>query len=229
MPTSGVTSWSLTAGECIAQALVELGAIASGEAPDATEESDAMVRLNAMLKSWGGEANLFREATGTLVITGGTGAGTLPPGVRRINSVRHVVSATNYRPLLEWNRDQYYSIPNRAAVGNPTAYYTRLTPTGTEIHIWPVPAANVTLHLDYGRVPETVTDTEETLDIPEEWQEAVILGLASRCASMFGTTRLDPNTVARIDQRAAMLYERLLDRDRPGSYFFEPWSEYCCD
>lgn len=223
MATSGITDWPLTVAEVVRQAMVELGAISSGEEPEATEEADAMIRLNGMLKTWSIKSNLFRESTGTLVVTGGTGAGTLPSEVRGLNSVRMVVSSTYQRPLLEWNRDQYYSMPNRTAVGNPTVFYLSRTPTASELRIWPVPAADITLHIDYSRRAETVTDPEETLDIVEEWQEAVILGLASRCASMFGTTRLDPQTVARIDGRADALYNDLLDHDRPDSYYFEPW------
>jgi len=223
MTTSGVTEWGLTAAAVIRQAMVELGVLNGGDEPEATEEADAMLRLNAMLKTWGGEANLFREATGTLVIVGGSGAGALPSEVRQVNSVRHVSSATYQRPLLEWNRDQYFSLPNRTAVGNPTMYYLSKTPLVWEIRVWPVPATDITLHIDYSRAVETVTDVEETLDIPQEWQEAVILGLAARCASMFGTTRLDPGTVQRIDAASAAMYQKLLDRDRPDSYYFEPW------
>ncbi len=223
MPTSGVTDWALSAGEVIRAAMVELGALNSSEDPESSEETDAMQRLNAMLKTWGGEANLFREGTGTLTIAAATGAGTLPSSVRTVNSVRHILSATNQRPLMQWNRDQYFQLPNRISVGNPSIYYVARTPSSTVIQVWPVPAAATTYHLDYGQAVETVTGVDEELDVPQEWQEAVILGLASRCASMFGTTRLDPGTVQRVDMRAAELYQQLLDRDRPDSYFFEPW------
>src|SRR5689334_7114176 len=143
MTTSGITDWPLTVAEVVRHALVELGAISSGEEPEATEEADAMVRLNGMLKTWSTKANLFREATGTLTVLGGTGAGTLPSEVRQLNSARLIVSSTYQRPLLQWNRDQYYSMPNRAAVGNPTIFYLSRTPTASEIRIWPVPAADV--------------------------------------------------------------------------------------
>lgn len=224
MPTSGITSWPLTGRDIITQALVELGAISSGETPTGEETADALMRLNAMLKSWAGEGNLFREETGTLVIPGGTGAGTLPAGVRDVSSVRHVISPTYQRQLGEWNRGQYYSMPNRAQTtsSGPTVYYIGKTVSGVTINVWPVPSSDITLELDYYRAAETVTDPSETVDIPEEWQEAAILGLASRCASMFGVTRADPNTVARVDGKAQQLYQRLLDRDRPDSYFFEP-------
>jgi hypothetical protein len=93
---------------------------------------------------------------------------------------------------------------------------------GLSIYVWPVPSTDITLELDYSRAAETVTDPSETVDIPEDWQEAVVMGLAGRCASMFGITRIDPGTVQRIDAKASSLYQRLLDRDRPDSYYFEP-------
>ncbi len=223
MPTSGITDWALSAGEVIRAAMVELGALNSADDPESSEETDAMQRLNAMLKTWGGEANLFREGTGTLTIVAATGAGTLPSGIRTVNSLRHIVSSTYQRPLAQWNRDQYYQLPNRLTAGNPAVYYVARTSAAAVLHVWPVPAAETTYHMDYGQAVETVTAVDEELDIPQEWQEAVILGLASRCASMFGTTRLDPATVQRVDMRAEMLYQKLLDRDRPDSYFFEPW------
>ncbi len=224
MTTSGVTDWSMTAGEIVTQAMIELGLINSGEEPDANEMSDAIVRLNAMMKTWAGELNLWREATGTITITGGTGAATLDADIRNVSSVRHVVSATNYRTLTQWNRDQFYMMPNRATVGNPTLFYITRALGGDAIHIWPVPAADVTLHLDYSRAAETVTDPSETVDLPQEWQEAAILSLASRISGMFGSTTIDPATVGRIDQRASELYNRMVDRDRPDSYTFEPYS-----
>jgi hypothetical protein len=88
--------------------------------------------------------------------------------------------------------------------------------------VWPVPSTPITLEIDYRRAVETVTDINETLDIPQDWQEAAIQGLASRMANMFGSTRTDPQTVSRIDSRAAAEYQRLLDRDRPDAYHFEP-------
>lgn len=222
MATSGITDWPLTAEEIITQAMVELGAISSGETPTGEEMNDGQLRFNSMMKSWAGEGNLFRERTGTITIPAGTGAGTLPAGIRDVSSVRHVLSTTNYRQLAEWNRGEFYQLPNRIASGNPTAYYVHKTATGLAINIWPVPSTDQTLELDYSTAAETITDPSETVDVPQEWQEAMILGLASRCASMFGTVSTDPNIVARIDAKATALYRQLLDRDRPDSYYFEP-------
>jgi hypothetical protein len=219
--TSGITTLPLTVEEYVAQAAYELGAYASGEILSGEDMEDGIVRFNGMLKMWAGD-NLYREATTSLTVTAATGTVALPAGARDVASVRHVVSATNKRLLAEWSRGEYYRLPNRTASGNPTAYYLAKTISALSLYVWPVPAANITLEVDYYRLPEVVTDPSETLDLPEEWQEAVVQGLASRMANMFGSTRTDPSTVARIDQRAAALYQRLLDRDRPDYYSFEP-------
>lgn len=224
MTTSGITSWPLTAEEVVTQALVELGAVSSGEIPTGEEMEDGLLRLNSMLKTWAGEGNLYRETTATVTLTGGSPSVDAPSGTRDISSVRHVVSSTYSRQLAEWNRGQYFSMPNRAQTSSsgPSIYYPAKSISGITIYVWPVPSTNITLELDLSRAAETVTDPSETIDVPEEWQEALILGLASRCASMFGITRTDANTVSRIDAKASALYQRLLDRDRPDSYYFEP-------
>ena len=85
-----------------------------------------------------------------------------------------------------------------------------------------MPSTAATIALDYGRRIQTVTEVNETLDVPEEWQEAVVFGLAGRMANMFGSTKNDPSTVMRIDQRAESAYRRILDRDRPDHYSLEP-------
>jgi hypothetical protein len=222
VPTSGITDWPLTAEQIVTQAMYELGALNQGDTPSGEEMEDAILRLNGMLKTWGGEGNLFREVTGTLTLPGGTASGTLPADVRDVSSVRHVVSATNSRQLAEWNRGEFYRLPNRSASGNPTAYYLSTTTAGRAITVWPVPSADITLEVDYSRLAQTVTDPSETIDVPEEWQEALIMGLASRLAPLFGTTESAPAKLARLDQRAQSLYQHLLDRDRPDSYIFEP-------
>lgn len=229
MATSGVTDWPLTAGEIVQQAMVQIGALPSGGSPEASEMTDGLVALNAMLKTWSRKVNLWRDATATLTITGGTGGATLEQEVRDINSVRQVISATNYRLLTAWNRDQFYSMPNRAAVGNPTIYYVKRDLDDVEIRIWPVPASDITLHLDYSMAAQTVTEPGETLDIGQEWGETVILNLAARLAGIFGTIGTDPALVADVKQRAAILEQELFDSDRPDSIEFQSWAgDSCC-
>ena len=220
MSVSGITDWPLTAGDIVKQAMYELGELTQGEDPSGEEIEDGIIRLNGMLRSWGGEGNLFRESSETLTLPAGTASAALPADVRYVNSVRYVGSYN--RPLAAWNRGQFYSVPNRAQSGTPAAYYVSESISGCTITVWPVPSTDAVLELDYSRQAQTVTDPSETVDVPEDWQEALILGLASRLASMFGTTETAAGKVARIDSRAQALYQRLLDRDRPDAYIFEP-------
>ena len=228
MPTSGDVTLELTFADAAKSAAVELGAIGTADDLEDSEREEMQRRANSMLKTWSVEANLFREETATVTITGGTGAATLPAEVREVNSLRHVISATNHRPLARLNRDEYYAYPNRSTVGNPSIFYVNKGTDALELRIWPVPAADIDLNMDYSRGAYAIGAPDETLDIPTEWHEAFILGLASRSASMFGTTRIDPQTVARIEGQANALYQRMLDADRPDSYYFEPYGGVCC-
>lgn len=220
MPTSSEVALELTFADAAKTAAVELGAIGVSDELEDSEQEEMQRRANSMLKTWSVEANLFREASATLTIPGGTGAATLPPEVRDVGNVSLIVSATQNRMLFQQNRSQWMGLPNRSAVGTPTMFYYSQGASADAIYIWPVPATDVDLAFDYSRGAYVVTAPEETLDIPTEWQEAFYMGLASRCASMFGATRIDPATVARVDAKAAELYQRMLDADRPDSYQF---------
>lgn len=226
MTTSGVTEWSLTARDIITSAMRELTVLGIGREPRATESDEAMRRLNAMLKTWQGEANLFRNAEVEVETTPDVAAVEMPADVRDVSAVRHVLSSTNERQLTSWNRAQYFSMPNRAAEGNPTVFYLDRQRDVATLYLWPVPTTAQTLKVDYSRIADTLTDLGETLDIPEEWHETVILGLASRIGNMFGANRMDPAAFADIRGRAEMLYQRMLDRDRPDTYVFER-DDYC--
>lgn len=222
MPTSGETSWVLTAGDAIRQAMVELGVLSAGEDPDDSEMNDGIVRLNAMLQSQQLASLMSREATGTLAVPAAAGAATLPASIRDVSGVRHVVNATYHRPLAEWNRSQFYSLPNRAQAGNPTTWTLERGRAGHVLRLWPVPATAVTLHLDYSRMADVVTAPDEEIDLPQEWGEAIIYNLATRLAGMFGASRIDPANLQRVEMRAAQLLTEALDADRPNSYFMEP-------
>lgn len=225
MTTSGETAWSLTARDICTRAMEELGVLSVGGTPKARELEACLVRLNGMLKSWQGKANLFRETTGEATIAAGVGTMTLPEGVRDVSSVRVVVSATQERQLWPWQRSQYLSLPNKAAVGAPTAYYLSRQRDTVELSVWPVPATDMDIRFDYSRIADTITNATETLDIPAEWHETVYLGLASRIAGMFGASRMDPANVADVKQRAEILYQQMLDQDRPDSYYFEAYGD----
>lgn len=215
MATSGTTVFSMTARDIVTTALEDAAVIALGDEPTADEMSACIRRLNMMLKSWAGQGGgLWLNDSITVAVDGGEASVTLPVGVREVTDVRMVESADYQRQLGIWSRADYQSLPNKAASGNPTVFYADRQAGATTLYFWPVPLNDITLSVDVDRVIETVTDASETLDIPEEYQEAVQLNLAVRCAPVFGAGLAEP-----LQMRAAILERAMLDAGRPASYY----------
>jgi len=220
VPTSGVISSNMTAGEMMSLAMQEIGAIGAGEQPTGEEYEAMLPRLNFMLKSWQAKGcNLWRETDGTMTIPANTASGALSPIVIDVMAAR-VVDGINEIPLQRWEAGEYRQIPNKAQTGRPVAYYIDKQRDAVNMFVWPVPVVDTDIKIDYARVIEDVTTTTDNLDIPQQWIETVYVNLAARCAALFGATRIDPNTVGEVKQRAAMLETDLLDMDRPSSVFF---------
>lgn len=214
MTTSGTTAFSNTARDFVKHALLENGIISFGEDPEADELTACLFRLNAMLKSWGARGLTWKQevytATGTLNVA----SIVLPDYVREVNAARVYLSATNERALGRFERDDYNILPNKAASGSPSLYHVDRNAGAVTIYVWPVPTAAYTLKLDIDRLADTVTDASETIDIPEEWTEAVMCNLALRCCNIFGA---DP--ARELVARAQMLEREMFDAWRPASYF----------
>lgn len=216
MATSGVTAWSLTAREIIIAALEENAIIPLGRSPTAAELAKCLLRLNALLKSWAVGRHLEQEYTVT--IPAATASVVLDEDIREVIRANYVRSATFQRLLARWERDDYFDLPNKAAVGEPVAFYAAKELNATRLYVWPVKATSATLKVDCLRTPETVTDASQTVDFPEEYQEALYTNLAVRCAGLFG---VDPP--AELVARAAILKREMEDGERPASYFMGAW------
>lgn len=221
MARSSSPNWSQTVSQLCHSAARELGAVGISGTLDDDELTEMIIRLNGMLAKWSQDMNMWRDHTATITVGAGVGAATLPAEVQNVRSVRFVESATYKRTLAPWNRDQFMALPNRTQAGQPTAYYYRQSLDGDEIYFWPVPANEEDFELDYARTFYYAEDGTQELDIPREWHEAALYGLASRCAGIFNTIELDPNVVQRCDAQAKATYGAMLDADRPDSYFFE--------
>lgn len=211
MTTSGTTEWSLTARDIITAALQENAILPFGETPEAAETEACLLRLNAILKSW--QIGLQLQAEATVTVPGGSASGTIAEDVETILSARLVQSATNQRTLARWERDEYLSLPNKASVGSPTIFYTAEQTDAATLYLWPVSATDITLKIDYLRKPETVTDINETVDLPQKYHEALYANLAVRCAGLFGVSPSQELTM-----RAERLRREAEDAERPAAY-----------
>lgn len=212
MTTSGIADWSLTANEVINSALGdELGVIGLGEQADADDASFALYHLNALLKGLADNAHL--ETIGTVTIPANDASGILSADVQDVVSAR--ILTTYERPLARFERDEYLSLPNKTASGEPTCFYVSRQRDAVTMYVWPVPTVETTIRIDYHRRIEVVTDIAETLDLPEEYLPALVANLAARCAGRF---RISPNEMPELFNRAQTLMRELQDGQRPASY-----------
>lgn len=219
MTTSGITDWALTARDIIDAAAKHARILKEGEYLSAERAADSLVALNGLLKSWETRGyTLWRQNTAAVSITGGVNPTTLDSDVYDVEAVRFVTSATNERPLTVWDRDQYKILPNKAQTGNPSIYYIDRQRDTVNLNIWPVPADNCTVNVDYLRKIETVTDLTETVDIPQDWQETVYVLLGVRLCAMFGQ-----EVPGELAARSQILQAEVDAQDRPASYFMGPF------
>lgn len=216
MPTSGVTAFSLTAREIAIAALDENAILPLGDLPTADELNKCILRLNGMLKSWQLGGASWKQETITLPTVAATATVTLPAYVRGVNGVRFVEGAAFERQMQRFERDEYYRLPNKANAGKSTAYYVERNRDGLTLFVWPVPATVSSLKVDIDRALDTVTEADQTVDIPEELQETLYANLAVRCAGVFRQQVTEELAV-----RAARLEREMIDSYRPASYYFE--------
>lgn len=223
MPTSGVTTLTMTAADMIQNAADELGVTALGAALTSTEKTKALTRLNSMLKSWQMQGvNLWREDEVSVTVTADTTPTTLAAGVRQVFSARFI--GTDYERVLgQWEREDYLSLPNKDTEGDPTIFYVERERDALKLYVWPVPTANSTIKIDCERIVETITVDTETVDVPQHAYEAVWVNLAARLIPMFGSARTSPETAQFVIGRAQQLFQMLMDDDRPQSVFIGPY------
>lgn len=122
-------------------------------------------------------------------------------------------------PLALYSRDEYQALPNKGVTGVPVGvFYDPQTVTGI-VKVWPAPAdSDNRIILTIDRQLQINTSPEQTLDIPEEWLEAVRYGLAYRLCFEYGVTRANAQF---IQEEYQLLMDAVLNnsRDYASTYF----------
>lgn len=216
MPTSGVTAYTNTARNYVEKAMLSANIVGDADDVTAAELAAGIDAINRIMKSWQGVdgVNLWLETNGTLAIPATEASGTLPENIRDVMSANAIVSATFERQLQQINREEYQSLPNKAAAGVPTCFYVSRQRDAVVVYVWPVPTVDTDLKIDYERYCDVVTDGAETVDVPEEYADTLLAVLAVRLCGEFG---VQPSQ--ELATRAAILERRLFDSSRPKSYF----------
>jgi hypothetical protein len=182
---------SATASDIIRRSLRIIGAIAGGETPSSTEETDALQVLNAMLDSWNTESlavYALRDETLTLTgaasytIGGGGALDTTRPV--KIEAAYERIGDSDYH-VKPASADAWYRLAAKSTSGEVAEwlYYEPSYPLGT-LYLYPKPTTGV-LHL-VTRVPLAAYSATDSLALPPGYQDAITYHLAIRLAPEYG-------------------------------------------
>lgn len=207
-----------TVRDLVVAALRKAGVTDWADQPHATEAEMAASEMNLMFKGWQNRGyNLWTKASATLPLVAGQASYTLTP-VRplRILSARYW-NGSSELPLQELTRDEYDTLPVKAAAGIPTTFHYDRQREAAALYVWPVlwSVIDKEIRYTYEREIEDVANLNDAADIPGEWWECAVYGLAVRLAETSGVAV--PPTLF---QRAEILLREAGAFDREGSVFF---------
>lgn len=172
-------------------ALRKVGVIGQHEAATGEQYVEALEALWRMLKSWQNQGhNLWLVDYATVPLTTSS-TYALDPAPFDVQSVRFKSGGIE-TPMRRMTRGEYDSIPQKSSSGIPTGYYFDKRKEGATLLVWPSLAVVSGQELSLTVVREIEdTESEAEADVPAEWYDAVIYGLAARLADDY---QIDPMT-----------------------------------
>ncbi len=196
MTTSGVTAFEQTTNDIIKRSLRQIGVVAAGDTPGASDYAAGKDALNAMVKAWEAEGiHLWQQTEDSLTVTASQASYTFGPSgdktyrPLRITSLRSKVSASATElPCRLLSRDEYFfGLVNKTTTGQPNSfYYDPQVGTG-RLYLWPAPAVSTyVIDFTYVRSFEIFNTTTNTPDFPSEWTDALTWNLAVNLAPEYG-------------------------------------------
>lgn len=227
MTTSGTVAYSLTASELIEAAFNNLGIAQEGEALTPRMYQDGLRGLNLLIKTWGAHYRLWIMEEGSLTMTADTPSYVITPKPLRIVEARYRQTTSQIDvPMTEFSRQEYFDQPNKTTSPSIPVnfYFDPQTTTGT-LYLWPCPSATVaadySIKYTYVRRMESMVSTNDELDMPQEWQEAVTWNLSKRLAAQYPVN--DATLLNLIIGMATETYQALMGWDNePASLFMQP-------
>lgn len=119
----------------------------------------------------------------------------------QITHGRTQVDTTSEIPLRALGREDYFRLSNKSASGVPVEFYYNPTLTNGTLYIWPTVAdERQYLNLTSQMPIEDFDAAGNNPDLPAEWLQTLIWGLAAEIYPEYGVT--DPITVQKIEKNA---------------------------
>jgi len=200
-----------TALQLVTSALRKIGAVAAGEAPDASEQSDALAALNQLIESWNLQGlTLYRleNASYTLVPSQQTytiGSGADFDGARPItlNGAFVTRGGIDY-PVVPLTQQQWNDILQKSTESQlPSGvYYEPAYPIGT-VRVWPVPLEGLTITLSVNMQISPVASIGSTIALPPGYERALVYALAVDLAPEYPAVTLSQRVIDAADEALA--------------------------
>ncbi len=205
-----------TVRDLVTASLLDLGALASGEACTAAEAADSFRALNLLLESWRLESLMvWSITTTTLTLTGAAsytwGSGGTIASARPVH-LDHAVqrqgsgaSAVDF-PLAIFTAEEYERIGLKALTSSIASgvYLDHSFPLAS-LFPWPIPPSGDTLVL-YPWTPLTAfSSLDTTVALPPGYERALQSALAIEIAPMFRDCVVSPALAAKaVESKAAL-------------------------
>lgn len=224
-----------TRDELIADALEKCGGLALNESPTANQYTRAASALTSMLKAYHSKGMpLWKLKQYTFALSLFTdGYAKMGPGQTLVTTTTplKMLTAQRYDAVAEttidlniYTRQEYFVIPATTITAIPTQIYVQPQKTYMDVYLWPRPdtysSTNISLKIDIQEATSSVGSGTDLPDFPDEWEEAIIYGLADRLA---------PNYAMPIQERQMLskeakdkLEEVLSFGNEEGSVFIKP-------
>lgn len=132
--------------------------------------------------------------------------------LRILSYRRKTFNQDNEIQVLSWSRDEYFNQVNKLSQGTVVnAYYSPQLNNG-ELYVWQtVSDVDNYLRFTYERQIEDITQGIDDIDMPVEWMDALIYGLAARLVDDYDTPLAKAD---RIVAKAASLLEEVQGWDQ---------------
>ncbi len=190
--------------DLISGSLRLIGAIATGEAPSTSEQSDGLSVLNQMIDSWSNDGFLiFKETTKTFSLTPGKSRYTLGPGGDFDNCYPMEIKDATFKqsandldfPMTQYNLEQWNSISLKDQQSTiPNYFYFNRGAPLCELKIWPVPSESSTITLSMLNQLLKYDSLDDELCLPPGYERMLRFNLAIELAPEYG---LEPSATVR--------------------------------
>lgn len=177
------TAWTLAATEVCTDALEHMGVIGAGEAPSGEDMQVALRALDAVLKELPLAGYTWPKFSAeTALAWAGDQAIPLPEDFFGSPFAWRVVDGRKV-PLTQMPYARWIQMTDRAAPGMPTHFYVG---PDQMLNLWPVPASDPAVMLQYQRIVSDADDTA-TPDVPQYMLNALGYGVANELLLKFDT------------------------------------------